>query len=99
MYEVGKRIKFFREKRGLTQKAFAEEINARNTTVSNWEKGLTRPDADMLAMICNVLKVSADELLNVNITKMELSLEERNLIAGYRNAPEMQEAVKKLLSL
>lgn len=99
MYEIGKRIKSARENRGYSQKEFAHLIGAKNTTVSNWEKGLTRPDADMLAAICQALKVSADELLDVVIEHMAVTPLERELIIRYRNKPELKPAIHILLGL
>lgn len=66
MYEIGKNIKTIRELKGISQKDFAAMINSKNTTVSNWEKGLTRPDVDMLSIICKALNVSADVLLGID---------------------------------
>ena len=35
-------------------------------------RGLTRPDADMLAELCYALKLSPSTLLGVNLSKEEL---------------------------
>ena len=48
-YEIGARIRAFREARGLTQKELADRLQINNNRVSNWEQGINRPDADMLA--------------------------------------------------
>ena len=45
-YEIGARIRKFREQRGLSQKEFAQLIGMSNARVSNWEQGLNRPDVD-----------------------------------------------------
>jgi transcriptional regulator with XRE-family HTH domain len=99
VYKIGRRIKLFRERRGLSQKALAGRIGAKNTTVSNWEKGLTRPDVDTLALICGVLQVSADELLDIRLSPDDLSDHERNVIMQYRRKPELQNAVNILLDV
>ena len=62
-YEIGTRIRKFRERQGLSQKEFAKLIGVSNARVSNWEQGLNRPDVDILASICNVLRVDPNELL------------------------------------
>lgn len=46
-YEIGKRIRKYREELGLSQKEPAEQIGVSNGRVSNWEQGLNRPDADI----------------------------------------------------
>ena len=54
-YVTGAVIKRLREERALTQSQLAGMIGATNTTVSNWEKGLSRPDADMIQKLCEAL--------------------------------------------
>lgn len=89
----------FRKQLGISQKAFAESINVKNTTVSNWEKGLTRPDVDTLALICSVLGVSADEILDVRLSNSEFTEEEKQLVFHYRQRPELQHAIQVLLGI
>lgn len=38
-YEIGKRIRRFRQQRGLSQKALAAQIGVSCGRVSNWEQG------------------------------------------------------------
>lgn len=85
--------------KGLSQKEFAQKINARNTTVSNWERGIARPDVDMLALICGALDVSADELLDIRLSQEVYSEKEKHVIEQYRKKRSMQAAVQVLLGL
>lgn len=98
-YELGSRIRKYRELRGLSQKQFAESIGVSNSRASNWEQGLNRPDADILADICRVLEVSPSELLNVHLSEDELSTQERKVLRAYRRKPELQQAVNILLGV
>ncbi len=82
-YQIGKKIKQLRENIGLNQKEFSEKIGVSNSRVSNWEKGINRPDVDLLYQICKVLKVSADELLELN-NDVSLNAQEQNLITQYK---------------
>ena len=79
-YEIGTRIRKFRERQGLSQKEFAKLIGVSNARVSNWEQGLNRPDVDILASICNVLRVDPNELLDIRLNKDGLSEEEKQII-------------------
>lgn len=97
--EIGRRIKVIRECKGMPKKEFASLINASDTTVSNWEKGVSRPDVNMLARICLALQVSADELLNICIGPDNLTKQERKLILSYREKPELHNAVNVLLGI
>ena len=76
---LGKRIRYFRKKRGLSQMALAEEIDCATTFISYIENGQKRMSLNTLVAIANVLQVSADELLadsldyNFRVTNHEFS--------------------------
>ena len=98
-YELGLRIRQFREERGLSQKKLANLIGVSNSRLSNWELGLNRPDADILAALCTVLQVSPSELLDVRLSTDELTPRERDLIMAYRAKPDLHRAVDILLGI
>ncbi len=98
-YEVGQRIRKFRELRKMSQKELAAKIGVLGTRVSNWEQGTHRPDVDILGKICIALNVSPSELLDVHLSDDELCEHERQLITAYRTHKEMQFAVDVLLGL
>lgn len=98
-YELGSRIRKFREARNLSQKELAQMIGVSNSRVSNWEQGINRPDADIIVSLCHALTVSPSELLDVRLCDDELSSQERKLIRAYREKPELQQAVDILLGL
>lgn len=62
---VGQRIRLYREKKGMEQKALAEKIGVIANAVSNWENGRSRPDLALLPKICTVLNVTLDELFGM----------------------------------
>ena len=98
-YEIGNRIRKYRENRGLNQKELAKLIGVSNSRVSNWEQGINRPDADILAEICKALNVSPSELLDVRLSTDELNDQERKVIMAYRTKTELQNAVNILLGI
>lgn len=98
-YKIGNRIRYFRELRDLSQKELAAAMGVSNARISNWELGISRPDADMLVLLCRALEVSADELLDMSSPNMGLTQEEKNLITAYRNRPDLHQAIKILLDL
>ena len=53
----GEKIRSARKAAGLTQRALAQMLGVANTSVSNWEKDLSRPDAYMLQTLCLILTV------------------------------------------
>lgn len=99
MYEIGNRIRKYRESRGLNQKQLAELIGVSNSRVSNWEQGLNRPDADIIADICRALQVSPSNLLDVRLSLDELNDQERRVIKAYRTKTDLQQAVNILLGI
>lgn len=98
-YEIGNRIRYFRELRSLNQKELAVRIGVSNSRISNWEQGINRPDADMLVLLCQALEVSADELLDMNTSNMRLTEDERQVIIKYRDKPDLHPAVHLLLGI
>ena len=90
-YAIGARIRKYRENRGLTQKKFAQLIGVSNGRVSNWEQGINRPDADILADICKIL--------DVTLSTNELTEHERNVIRAYREKKDLQHSVNLLLGI
>ena len=53
----GDRIRDARKAAGLTQRQLADRLGVSNTSISNWEKGLSRPDADMIQKLCSYLSL------------------------------------------
>lgn len=98
-YEIGTRIRKYRENRGLSQKDLADLIGVSNSRVSNWEQGINRPNADIVADICKALNISPSELLDVQLSTDKLTEQERKVINAYRDKPELQQAVNILLGI
>lgn len=98
-YEIGTRIRKYREQLGISQKQLAERMGISNSRVSNWEQGINRPDADTLAALCTALNVSPSLLLGVKLSPDELSDGEWAVINAYRAKPELQQAVNILLGI
>lgn len=98
-YEIGARIRRYREDRGISQKELAEKLGISNSRVSNWEQGINRPDADILADICEALNVSPSELLDVRLSPDDLNDTERKVIMAYRTKTDLQKAVRILLGV
>ncbi len=98
-YEIGARIRKYRELCGFSQKELADIIKVSNNRLSNWEQGINRPNADIIADICKALNVSPSELLDVHLDTDALSEKERKIITAYRLKPEFQKSVDVLLGI
>ena len=65
---LNENLKTIRKNKGFSQEQLSLRLNVVRQTVSKWEKGLSVPDAEMLAKIAEVLDVSTSELLGGDIT-------------------------------
>ena len=84
----GERLAKLRESKGWLQRDLAFRMNVKANTISNWEKGISRPNLDQICQLCQVLAVTSDHLLGLDKTAMEhtLNLREQSLIRCYRNS-------------
>lgn len=57
------RLKAIRTRALLTQKELAEQVGVSWQTVSEWESGRQQPRMLHLRKLCEVLRVTADDLL------------------------------------
>lgn len=55
-------LKALRVNAGMTQKEVAKALNKSNKTICNWEKGVTSPNAEDCYAICQLYKVSYDNI-------------------------------------
>lgn len=91
----GERVCYLRESKGWIQRDLAFRMSVKSNTISNWEKGISRPNLDQLVQLCQVLSVTSDSLLGLDKTGMErtLNLQEQRILTAFRNcSPEMQSA-------
>ena len=74
MNTIGKRIEFYRKKRGLKQAELAKILNLKSdSTVSSWEQNLSSPKANMLLDLCEILEISISELFGVENKERNIS--------------------------
>ncbi len=62
----GDRLRKARLNANITQQELATKIGAKANSVSNWEKGISRPDIEQVGQICTVLNVSANFLIDTS---------------------------------
>lgn len=61
---LNENIRIARENKKLTQVELGNIIGVSNTVISNWEKGINKPDAELLCQLCYALDVDANFLLD-----------------------------------
>lgn len=87
MSTLGTRIKTARERKKILQSELAEMIDVKSAgVISNWEKDLSKPDANKIVRLCKALNVSASYLLDYfGDDNFEIMPHEIELIKKYRN--------------
>lgn len=80
---VGDNIRSARIKKNLNQKELADKLSARgvkvgNTTISNWESGFSKPDPDTISVLCEILDVDANFILD--FYKKNTNFDETNVL-------------------
>ena len=68
--ELYKKIRNIREQQEIKQKEMAKYLHMQTNTYNAYENGKRAITADILKNICLILKVSADDLLEININNL-----------------------------
>lgn len=61
----GKRLKYLRSEKGLTQIQLAQELNIDKSTIAKYETDKIEPSLSMLLVFVRYFKVSADFILGL----------------------------------
>ena len=65
---IGKNIKYYRNRKGISQEELANLVYVSSIHISYVETGTKVPSLELLILIANALDVSADDLLVDNLT-------------------------------
>ncbi len=69
--KIGKFIAERRKQRSLTQMQLAEKLNITDRAVSKWECGRSLPDASIMLELCDLLKITVNDLLCGEVVTVE----------------------------
>lgn len=81
LYGFADRIKYLREKAGLTQAELARQLCLSRASVNSWEMGLSAPSTPFIVELSRLFHVTSDYLLGLdgmtiktdNLTDREIS--------------------------
>ncbi len=95
--QIGKFISEKRKEQGMTQADLAEKLGITDRAVSKWETGRSLPDAAIMLELCELLKITVNDLLSGEVVSMDRYDEkmEKNLIEMVR---QKEKADRKLLN-
>lgn len=95
---IGGNIRTIREDRGLSQIELAKRVGVTSAAVSSWETNRTEPRMGMIERISVALNCKKSDIVGIDIP-VDLTEHERRLVIAYRQNPNMQEAVDRLLHI
>lgn len=79
----GEKLRQSRNAKRMTQKELATEVGAKHNSISDWENDKNKPDPDTIELLCGVLGITPNYLLNASDD--DFSLPEKNMIKKYRS--------------
>lgn len=96
--KIGKFIAECRKKAGLTQMQLAEKLGITDRAVSKWETGKAMPDSSVMLALCDVLRISVNDLLCGEVITVENYNKEleNNLLEVIK---QKEQADKRLLTI
>lgn len=92
----GEKLAYGRQNQKLTQEELAVRLSITPQALSKWERGISLPSVELLADICRVLQISADELLQTSqkrVTENGDVLQEKEVL----NSLEVSESLVLLV--
>ena len=69
--KIGKFIAERRKAVDLTQMQLAEKLNVTDRAVSKWETGRSLPDSSIMLELCEILKITVNDLLSGEVVTMD----------------------------
>ena len=72
----GQIIKRLRRNADMTQEQLAEMLSISPQAISRWETDAAMPDISLLRPLSNIFGVTADELLEIDVSRINLAVEE-----------------------
>lgn len=96
--KIGRFIAACRKNVSLTQMQLAEKLNITDRAVSKWETGRSLPDSSIMLALCDVLKITVNDLLSGEVVTMDHYNKEleNNLLEMIK---QKEQADKRLLSV
>src|ERR1700761_8862866 len=66
---LGKNIRYLRKQSSKTQSEIASLIKKGQTTIGNWENGISEPNVEELVFLSNFFDIPLDVLIKVDLTE------------------------------
>jgi transcriptional regulator with XRE-family HTH domain len=70
MHYLGKNMRYLRKQLSKTQSEIASLIKKGQTTIGNWENGISEPNLDELLIISNFFDIPLDTLVKIDLAEV-----------------------------
>lgn len=77
MLFLGKNIRYLRKQSSVTQSRLASVIGKGQTTIGNWENGISEPSLEELLVLSNYFDTSLDLLVKIDLSKTNYQIEKK----------------------
>ncbi len=72
MHFLGKNLRYLRKQSSRTQSEIASLIQKGQTTIGNWENGISEPSLNELLIISNYFDIPVDTLLKTDLAETQI---------------------------
>lgn len=108
---LARNLQYFLDKKGIDRNQLCAELNLKYSTVSEWLQGKKYPRIDKIETLANYFGIKKSDLIeesskvklkgdNIDIsTHFKISSHERELVVAYREHPESQPVIDKILDI
>ena len=74
---LGKNIRYLRKQFPVTQSQLAALIGKGQTTIGNWENGISEPNIEELLILSNYFDISLDVLIKIDLAKTNYQVQRK----------------------
>ena len=92
----GERLRMRRIAKGLTQKELAKKVGISQRMINYYENHAINPPISIISNLCNALKISSDELLDIKgLPNDESYKTDKNLLRRFKLVKDLSERDKR----
>ena len=77
MHFLGKNIRYIRKQLSKTQSEIASLLKKGQTTIGNWENGISEPNLEELVVLSNYFDISLDVLIKIDLAKTNYQVQRK----------------------
>jgi transcriptional regulator with XRE-family HTH domain len=100
MHFLGKNLRYLRKQSSKTQSEIASLIQKGQTTIGNWENGISEPSLNELLIVSNYFDISIDTLLKIDLAETQIQVPRpgipRIYIPNDKELPKAEEPVNAM---